>query len=363
VFQNIDIRKLAEMTGPERAFVSLYLSSPEALSSLKNREDAIRGLLEDIPEEAEHFEQSMAMIRSLLADSSIKKSPLCLFACWATDFAEGYYLNVPTKDMLWIGSSPYVRPLAELTDEYKKFLVVAIDNASSRIIQIVSAAPGKEETVKGEVKNAVKKGGWSQKRYARRRDKQILEYVKEIDGVLAEMIRNEGFERIVLLGSQETINNLKAQLSTEVAEKVVGEKAVDLYAGEEVLLDEAYGLYFAEERNSEARLWDRIKDEVFTGGLAVTGATDVLKAALTGRVDSMVVTRDAKIKGTQCRDCENLVHGTPQTCQICGSKSVFGVDLVNEIVRHVQLTSATTDFVDPIPGLSKAGDIAALLRY
>jgi len=89
----------------------------------------------------------------------------------------------------------------------------------------------------------------------------------------------------------------------------------------------------------------------------------VLKAALNGRVESMIVTRDAKIKGTQCRDCENLVHGTPQTCQICGSKSVFEVDLVNEIVRHLHLTSAITDFVDPIPGLSKAGDIAAVVRY
>jgi peptide subunit release factor 1 (eRF1) len=363
MFQNIDIRKLSEMAGPERAFVSLYLSGPEALASLKNREDTIRALLEDVPEEAEHYEQSMAMIRSLLADNSVKKSPLCLFACWALNFAEGYYLNVTPQDKLWIGSSPYVRPLVELSDEYKKFLIVAIDNTSSRIIQVISAVAGKEETVRGDIKNAVRKGGWSQKRYARRRDKQILEYVKEIDEVLAEMVRNEGFERIVLLGSQETINNLKAELSTEVAEKVAGEKAIDLYSGEEILLDQAYGLYFAEERNSEAQMWDRIKGEVFTGGLAVTGATDVLKAALTGRVDSMVVTRDAKIKGTQCRDCENLVHGTPETCQVCGSKSVFEIDLVNEIVRHLQLTSATTDFVDPIPGLSKAGDIAALLRY
>jgi len=363
MFQNIDIRKLSELAGPERAFVSLYLSSPEALPSMKNREDTIHALLEDAPDEAEHFEQSMDMIRSLLEENSVRKEPLCMFACWALDFAEGYYLNVPTKDMLWIGSSPYIRPLVELTDEYKKFVIVAIDNTSSRIIQVVSAVPGKEEKVRGDVKNAVKKGGWSQKRYARRRDKQILEYVKEIDKVLAEMVRDEGFERIVLLGSQETINNLKAQLSAEVADKVVGEKAVDLYAGEEVLLDEAYGLYFSEERNSEARLWDQIKEEVFHGGLAVTGATEVLQAALNGRVESMVVTRDAKIKGTQCRDCENLVHGTPQTCQICGSKSVFQVDLVNEIVRHLQMTSASADFVDPIPGLSKAGDVAALLRY
>jgi peptide subunit release factor 1 (eRF1) len=363
MFLNIDIRKLSEMAGPERAFVSLYLSGPEGLASLKSREDTIRGLLEDVPEEAEHFEQSMSMIRSLLEENTVKSTGLCLFACWALDFAEGYHLNVSPQDRLWIGSSPYIRPLAELNDEYQKFLVVAVDNTSCRIIQVVSAVPQDAETVKGDVKNAVKKGGWSQKRYARRRERQILEYVKEIDKVLAELVREDGFSRITLLGSQETINNLKSELSPEVAEKVVGEKNIDLYAGEEVLLDEAYALYFAEERNSEARLWDRIKEEFFRGGLAVTGPTEVLKAALNGRADSMIVTRDAKIEGTQCRDCENLVHGTPDTCQICGSKSVFQVDLVNEIVRHLELTSATAEFVDPIAGLSKAGDMAALLRY
>jgi peptide subunit release factor 1 (eRF1)/predicted transcriptional regulator len=363
MFENIDIRKLSEMTGPERAFVSLYLSGPDGLASLKKREENIRALLEDAPEEAEHFEQSMSMIRSLLEENPVKDSGLCLFACWALDFAEGYHLTVSTQDRLWIGSSPYIRPLVELNDEYEKFLIVAVDNTSSRIIQVVSAAPQKENTVRGDVKNAVKKGGWSQKRYARRRDKQILEYVKEIDKILAGLIREEGFGRIVLLGSQETINNLKAEFSSEVADKVVGEKAVDLGAGEDLLMDEAYSLYFAEERNSETRLWDRIKAEYFSGGLAVAGPTEVLKAATTGRVESMIVTREAKIKGTQCRDCENIVHGTPQTCQICGSKSVFQVDLVNEIVRHLELSSATTDFVDPIPGLSKAGDMAALLRY
>ena len=50
-------------------------------------------------------------------------------------------------------------------------------------------------------------------------------------------------------------------------------------------------------------------------------------------------------------------------CKFCGSEDVFAVDLVNELVELLALTSAEADFVDPIPGLSEAGEVAALLRY
>jgi hypothetical protein len=82
-----------------------------------------------------------------------------------------------------------------------------------------------------------------------------------------------------------------------------------------------------------------------------------------GRVEKMAVTRDAKIPGMRCRECENLLPGTPETCTVCGSAEVFKVDLVNELVELLALSSAEADFVDPIPGLSEAGEVAALLRY
>jgi hypothetical protein len=39
------------------------------------------------------------------------------------------------------------------------------------------------------------------------------------------------------------------------------------------------------------------------------------------------------------------------------------VDLIDELVRQAELTSATVEFTDPIPGLARVGDVAALLRY
>ncbi len=53
--QDIDLRQLAEMSGAERAFVSLYISGTDGLQKLREREEKVRLLLQDQQEECEHF--------------------------------------------------------------------------------------------------------------------------------------------------------------------------------------------------------------------------------------------------------------------------------------------------------------------
>jgi peptide subunit release factor 1 (eRF1) len=148
-----------------------------------------------------------------------------------------------------------------------------------------------------------------------------------------------------------------------VARKLVGERAVDLRKRTRYVNQKIFEMFFEEERRSEKQLWEQIKGEYFRKGLAVVGAEDVLNAVRRGQVGKIVVTRNARIGGVRCRDCENLIVGTPGVCPSCSSQSLFEVDMVNEIVELLALTGAEADFVDAIPGLSAVGDVAALLRY
>ncbi|MGI8873085.1 MAG: hypothetical protein ACR2KP_01905 [Egibacteraceae bacterium] len=83
--QQIDLRELAEMSGAERAFVSLYVSGPDGLNKLRDRETKVRALLEDQPEELEHFDASLRMIREAL-DETPPKGGMAFFSSWALDF-------------------------------------------------------------------------------------------------------------------------------------------------------------------------------------------------------------------------------------------------------------------------------------
>lgn len=362
MLQDIDLRRLAEMHDSERAFVSSYLNREGGRGTLERRTRRIRAMLEGEEDELVHFDESMKLVHRWLDDNDGDGRPCCVFACWADGWVEGYKPGVDLPNLLWIGSAPYIRPLAELQEEYSRFVVVVANNETTRIFTVTSAKAELEERIRGHVKNRVKKGGWSQQRYARRREKQLHHYAKEIGEVLEELVR-EGYERIVLLGSKETLEEVDEVLSQAAAECVVGRKGIDVHDGDDELIDAAFELFFEEEREAEQRHWKRIKNEYMGHGLAAVGPDDVLRAAVAGRVDKAVVTRDAKLFATHCRDCDNVFSGKNERCKACGSASVFPVDYVDSLSRHLELTSAELDFVDPIPGLAQVGDVGALLRY
>lgn len=364
MFNEIDLRALAERQGPERAFLSLYLSGPDALASLDRRIGNVRRLLADNPAEQEYFEENLKMVRDFLETFSFDgdAKALCLFACWATDYLEAYPLERSGPDLLWVDSSPYIRPIAELQDEFENYVVVAADNTDAHVYFVTSAVTNEEIRVKGEVKNQVKVGGWSQKRYQRRRDKELHAYAREIADVLADLDGRVPFDRILLVGSKETMEEIEAVLPAPLAQKLGGKQTVNLQQEEQVWR-EAYGLYWEEERAEEQALWEQVKGAYLRGGRAVVGPEEVLQAAAVGRVARMIVTRDARLPGIRCRSCENLSAGTPAACPVCGAEDVFKEDLVNELVELMARSSAETEFTDPIAGLREVGDVAALLRY
>jgi hypothetical protein len=45
MFADIDLRKLAEMTAPERAFLSVYLAGPRSAAELENKFQKMRRVL------------------------------------------------------------------------------------------------------------------------------------------------------------------------------------------------------------------------------------------------------------------------------------------------------------------------------
>ena len=72
--------------------------------------------------------------------------------------------------------------------------------------------------------------------------------------------------------------------------------------------------------------------------------------------------RNLKLKGYRCRDCDVLMYNEVKSCPKCEGE-MYDVDLVEEIVELVKLSSGEVDFVDPIPELKELGGIAGTTRY
>lgn len=362
MFSRINLGALAAIQGPERAFVSAYLATPDSLKNLEHRVKKIELLLDGNEDELTHFSESMQMVRDYLEDTKFTAQSMCVFACWANDFLQAHHLEQSVDDLLWIGAAPYIRPLAELQDEYENFVVVAADASESHVYFVTSTVPTEDERVKGDVKNRVKKGGWSQKRYARRRENELLHYADEVVEAIQDLEKRRTFDRIIFAGAEESMQAIRERLPQSLQDKVVDSIPLDLN-DEENFWEQVFDIFEDEERESEETLWNRIHAEYMQGGRAAVGFEDVLKAATTGRVQKMIVTRDVCKAGTRCRDCSNVIAREAKQCPYCKSHDVFKVDLVEDLVRLLETSSAETEFSDPIDGLTKVGEVAALLRY
>src|SRR5690606_15828523 len=211
------------------------------------------------------------LLDPLLAEASFEAPSTVFFVCWALDVARAFPLTVAVPDKVWMGDAPYIRPLAELQDEYEDFAVAVVNNTEARVFLVRAAVAHDGQRVRGDVKNAVKKGGWSQKRYARRREKELDQYAAEVAEVLTELHDEKGFARLGLLGAAAAMRAVADRLPTPLADRLVGERAVDVQ-DEHAVLREAFTLYFEGERASERALWERIREGYLTGGLAVVGA-------------------------------------------------------------------------------------------
>jgi hypothetical protein len=369
--EDIDLRELSELQsvagGRERVFLSVYLGGQAGAQTVARRLDALRRVLEDEDEddadELEHFDCNVALVQQWLDDHPAGQGSVCVFACYALDLVRGFRLDMELPTDVRVGVAPYVRPLAELQDEYQTFAVVAADNAATRVFLLTATQSEVVGKIRGDIKNHVKKGGWSQKRYERRRDNALHHYSVEVADFLAQLWRREQFDRIVLTGSAETIAAIGAELDPPLLERVIARDTIDLKAGDEALVAQAFEHYWAAERAAEREVWARVRAEYKSGGLAAVGAEDVLEAVQNGRAEVIVAERDAQIGAMRCADCENTAVGTAQTCTFCGASAMIPFDLLNEVTRQAELTGAHVEYADPIPGLTAVGGIAALLRY
>ena len=364
MFAEIDLKKLSEISTADQSCLSVYLEGPQSVKKLQNKLKDLRKVLdkEDNTDEREHFDNNVELILKYLDRHPLKSRSLCIFACWILDFIKVYPIAAPIKDLVWLDSSPYIRPLAELQDEYENAAIVVVDNKKAKIYMISSLIAQSAESIKGNVKNHVKKGGWSQQRYERRRDKELLLYAKEIVEALIELKKIDSYRHIILAGGKEIIQAIKENLPKDLV-NLVSTKSLDIKASNNIINQEIMDILAERERQSEKNLWDKIRNEYLRGGLGIIGLSNVFDALKMGNVEQIIVDRNFKPLGLRCRDCENLIIEEIKICPTCKSDSLFQVDIINEFTELVKHYGGEIDFVDPVDSLIKAGQIAALLRF
>lgn len=184
------------------------------------------------------------------------------------------------EDRSWVEREHILREQPEVVSACGWRTLHASNECTSTKSPMRSVSGGRGACSGGPRSSFVKKGGWSQKRYARRREKQLERYATEVVERLDALDREREIDRIVLLGSAESLRHIEAATPGCLRDRVFQRDGVNVGGDQDDVIDEGWAAWFVAEREGERALRDEIREEAFGEGLAAIGAEDGAAALL-----------------------------------------------------------------------------------
>lgn len=354
--ENLDtiVKELSEVYDEDSkdTFVSLYLAKGSEKKFLEKRINTCQSILKGV--ELKNFNETIEEINYVLKRIDYKN--IAIFASKKYNFLKYLILNVKIENLLTVDSSPYIRPLARIIDEWESFTLLLINSNSSKIFSI---SMGKVENVKNftaDIMNKHKKGGCSQARFNRLRKGSIKKFLSEI----IDSLQKRAEKQIIIAGPGITKKKFFEMLPKNLSEKVVDIIDIDIN-DEKELLKESFNLISEKEKRKSDEVIEQLKKEILKDGLAVYGLEETLKAVKNGQVELLIIEKNFKLRGWICENCQVVRTGLKKSCPYCGKKT-SEVDVLEEILEFAERTDAEIEFTDN-DEIAKLGHVGAILRF
>lgn len=357
--------KLSRIQGHDRCVLTVYFpgSPSEAgidLEKLAELPETILHIADLTGDEAEHFRRSLDLWRAGLRNVSFPAAPAWVgVASWLTEDLAFVRLPATADPMACLDNSPFLFTAGRLLDDFEAYAVVYADH-SRAIIYIASLGKLEEkENFRGEIKNHVKKGGWSQQRYERRRDREIHHYCKAVINKLGEIIETEGLRRIVLAGNTVILNDLERRMPDSMLKSVVCRLPMEDKGGDEIFR-KTLPAAAEEEKREEVWLRNAILNEHAAGGKAVVGPVDTLAALEENRVRRLLIGPMEDVDFRRCKLCGTYGLELPDVCRKCGGET-YAQSSANEFMDLAFSGGGHVEFT--LEDLSEIDGVGALLRW
>lgn len=348
------IRELSEIYDPESddTYISLYVSKGKDRKFLDRRINACRSILRK--ESLKNFNDSINSIEETLKKNIGEN--IAIFASNKHNFLKYISLSVQVDNSLIVDSSPYIRPLARIEDEWESFSLVMVSSNYAKIFTISLGRINDTKKLSADIMNKHKKGGMSQARFNRLRKGAISAFLSEV----VEALQKRANERIIIAGPGNSKNQFIDMLPKDLNDKIVD--VIDISIDDEKkLMKESIHMISEREQRKSHEAVQQLKEEILKEGLAVYGLEDTLNAVKNGQVELLIIQKDYKLRGWLCENCQVVGEGTNKSCPYCGKKT-SEVDVLEEILEFAERTDADIEFTDD-KEIANLGHVGAILRF
>ena len=223
--------RLARLEPDSLPVISLYLNlqadqhGKDSYAAFVRKQLPLRaGTLEAHSAARDSVDRDIQRIEDYLATKlSPSANGVAIFACAGRDgFFEALQLDAAIEQHhLSVSPAPHLYPLERLIDQHPPHAVVMADSHVARLYVFGLGRTLEAQTVEGARISHTAVGGWSQMRYQRHTEKLRADHVRELVTTLDRIVRDEGIAHVVLVGDEVNIPLIKAELSKELAAKVI----------------------------------------------------------------------------------------------------------------------------------------------
>jgi peptide subunit release factor 1 (eRF1) len=363
-----DVKELIKYR-PRFPVLNVYLDVDPSAGSADAYKLRLRQMLKDLS--GVSMEDNEAIERFVEHEYDWSGRSLAIFSCAPERFFRAFSLKVPVRSRARWMDRPYVKPLADLLDNYGGYGVALVDKQGARLFHFHLGELREQEGTLGEAVRHTKRGGAStfpgrrggtagMTRYAEEVTERNL---KEAAKFASRFFKDNHVRRVLIGGTDETAAQFRHLLPKSWQSLVVGSFPMDMTAGHAQVLEKALHVGAEAKRQAEDRLVEAAITAAAKGREGAIGLDDVLAAVHAGRVQRLILSEGFRAPGYRCHGCSFVTAQAAETCPFCGKSFEQIEDAVELAVRKVMDAGGEVDVVRGSPELERAGRIGALLRY
>jgi peptide chain release factor subunit 1 len=378
--ERVRLQRLAAMDAGRHRVVTCYLkleprdrSRGKYLIKLKNR---VREVVQALPRLGLERATQDEVARDLELVQTHLKSPgnlpstqgIAIFACGPIGLFEAIPLPFVYRSRLAVDTSPLVRELALVEDEFGRLLTVVLDRTAARFFEVTAydttELPGlRADSTRGKRFRGDTHGppGWGEHTYNNRIREEKQRHFEAIARELFAIDRRQPAHGIVLAGTDTEAAAVEPFLHNYLVERVIGTARLNPKEASPAGVHEAtLAVREAWERDSERALVHEMQEAVGSGW-SVNGMTPTLRALSRGQVRALVVHADAGEPGFRCADSGRLAL-TERDCRGEG-EPVPVLDVVDDAIEEALRQGVDVNVVYEPEARDAIEGLAGLLRF
>jgi hypothetical protein len=314
------------------------------------------------------FEQALKQINERLTGGSKRDSEGV--AVFARGGCDPFYLTlefrVPLPNRLSISSTPSIYHLVEIKDTYDRYVLVLIDQRSTRILEIHLGAITKAILAnRPDIGRCVGKS-WTREHHQSHERELAHRHVKGIAGIVDGLLSTRAYAHLVLAGNPEMIAILRSALPKRAASKIIDVIPASTSDCSNDVIAATLRSFVEREQEESLATVERLQNAICSHGLAVAGTHATLNALQHRQVDVLVIAQEyVPEPAWKCSACRRLsIEGRrPKVCAHCGYARTREVDLKEEFARLAEISSCGIEIVHSSETLIRLGGVGCLLRF